>query len=806
MNRKTSKRALGLSFVSLLLCFTMLMGTTFAWFTDNASVSVNTIQSGDLKVGLKMLVGEDWVDAEGKTLDFKKASDAPENEKILWEPGCTYELPKLRIVNEGNLWLKYQVVITGIKGDAKLNKAIEWTYDGVEDGSLEPKESKDFTISGHMREDAGNEYKNLTIEGIAITVLATQKDAEFDSFDNTYDKNADFDLEGDLGDYVEFRPENPEDPENSKMTTVVIKDAAGLAKFAQVFGTDVTKDITTVEIAADISLKGYNWQPINAWAPENSQLLTINGKGHTISDMTVNGGSKTGFIGENARDITINDLAFDKANVTTSGSMAGVVIGYQYGNVVLNNVDVKNSTVKTTAEKGIRLGGLVGFSALNDGATLTVTNCDIDDLEVSGYHNVAGLVGTLYNYDELTDKWNMSGNTVKNSVFTITSGNEKYGAAFAVEGANYPHNYTQSNEYFTNNTGNTESDNEYVFPYYIKTVEDLKAVKADALCYLANDIDLAGVEWTAINNFAGTFDGQGHTISNLKDASLFDTVTETGVVKNVILKDASITNIDFTACLVKILAGTLDSCTVKDAVYTSNNKAGAAMVRRADASAKINNCHVDGFTMTVTSNDNGDQGGVLVASLYGEVTNSSVSNVTINASRKTKNWGGFVGLVSGGKVENCSAENVSITVAEYYQFVGGFVGMVNSTSTIKDCDAKDVTINVTSNGNYECNAGGFCGANSIGNGGLHTLDNCDVTGLKIIVNDVSNDGGVGAFTGRVSKDTAIKNCDVSGTINATQAAIDTGRVTNSYVVPSSTDMSTVTIENNNFSATVNTIG
>ena len=68
----------------------MLVGTTFAWFTDTASTSVNTIRSGSLDVALEMQKADGtWENAEGKTLDFKKAAGA-EAEKILWEPGCRH--------------------------------------------------------------------------------------------------------------------------------------------------------------------------------------------------------------------------------------------------------------------------------------------------------------------------------------------------------------------------------------------------------------------------------------------------------------------------------------------------------------------------------------------------------------------------------------------------------------------------------------------------------------------------------------------------------------------------------------------
>ncbi|MDO4372356.1 MAG: SipW-dependent-type signal peptide-containing protein [Clostridia bacterium] len=209
MKLKSKKSALLLSFTSLLLCFAMLAGSTFAWFTDTATTGVNKIVSGTLDVGLEMAIEWDsegkptkWANAEGKTLEWQKkaTADAEAEAQILWEPGCTYKLPELRVVNNGNLALKYKLQITGIQGDAKLNKVIEWKINGAAINLTEkslaaatangPTYSDEITISGHMKEKAGNEYQNLTIDGIAITVYATQDTVENDSFNNTYDENA----------------------------------------------------------------------------------------------------------------------------------------------------------------------------------------------------------------------------------------------------------------------------------------------------------------------------------------------------------------------------------------------------------------------------------------------------------------------------------------------------------------------------------------------------------------------------------------------------------------------------------------
>ena len=190
-NRKSTKRALLGSVMAMVLCLAMLVGATFAWFTDTASTGVNKIQAGNLDV---QLVDENGNSLEGKTLEFKKAANAAEGEAVLWEPGCTYELPAVYVKNNGKLALKYKVAITGINGSAKLNEVIDWTINDADlsaDHSLSAgATSEALTIKGHMQESAGNDYMNESIDGIAITVYATQDTVESDSFKNTYDANA----------------------------------------------------------------------------------------------------------------------------------------------------------------------------------------------------------------------------------------------------------------------------------------------------------------------------------------------------------------------------------------------------------------------------------------------------------------------------------------------------------------------------------------------------------------------------------------------------------------------------------------
>ena len=101
MTNKSTKRALVTSAMALFLCFTMLLGTTFAWFTDSVTSANNIIKSGNLDIELDYWNGTEWKDVKG-------ASDILTN--TLWEPGVT-EIAYLRVANAGSLALKYQLGI-----------------------------------------------------------------------------------------------------------------------------------------------------------------------------------------------------------------------------------------------------------------------------------------------------------------------------------------------------------------------------------------------------------------------------------------------------------------------------------------------------------------------------------------------------------------------------------------------------------------------------------------------------------------------------------------------------------------------
>ena len=383
MKNKSTKHALLASVLSIVMCFAMLIGSTFAWFTDEVKSGVNKIQAGNLDVGLEMKDAEgNWVDAEGKELGWV-AADGRAQDQILWEPGATYKLSDIRIVNKGNLALKYKIIINGVDGDAKLLEAIKFTYgdfDVTAEGYLLPGETSDvITITGHMDELAGNDYMGLTIDGLGITVIAGQYTYEQDSTDDQYDKNA------------EYPP--IEVTENSKAwyddhatdSNFTIKTGNELAYLAELVnaGTDdfAGKNIT---LANDIVLPNGEWVAIGTY--EKPFKGIFDGAGHTVSNIVIhdnNGDQPCGFFGkiENATvtglrvegKMTLDAIQNEFGNKAVLCGNGGIC-GYANASTITkctNAMSIDASARTIPAElSAVPVGGIVGVAPNS-----TVENC-----------------------------------------------------------------------------------------------------------------------------------------------------------------------------------------------------------------------------------------------------------------------------------------------------------------------------------------------------------------------------------------------------------------------------------------------
>ena len=390
-NHKSTKRALLGSVMAMVLCLAMLVGATFAWFTDTASTGVNKIQAGNLDV---QLVDENGNSLEGKTLEFKKAANAAEGEAVLWEPGCTYELPAVYVKNNGNLALKYKVTITGINGSAKLNDVIDWTINDADlsaDHSLAAgATSEALTIKGHMKESAGNEYMNESIDGIAITVAATQDTVENDSLGNTYDKDAKYPIVA--MDTLQELINNATEPVSAKLEGNI----AGSLTVPQ--GKDVTLD-----------LNGFTLTGGDSHAILNHGTLCI--KDSSGTGKIVASKANTSAL-RNAADCVIDGGTFTRA--------AGVDNKWHtvenFGTMTFNGG-------KVIAEDGQSFAIVNGWNYINPGeqkATMTINNIEMI-ASPNGFKNCAGGTltmngGTLH----CTGYWGLSNDST--GVATINGG------------------------------------------------------------------------------------------------------------------------------------------------------------------------------------------------------------------------------------------------------------------------------------------------------------------------------------------------------------------------------------------------
>ena len=440
-NRKSTKRALLGSVVAMVLCLAMLIGATFAWFTDTASTGVNKIQAGNLDVALEMQNADGkWVSAEGKTLDFVKAAGA-ENEAILWEPGCTYTLPELRVVNNGNLALKYKVAITGINGSAKLNTAIEWTIGDVAMGTeqhLAAGESNAFTIKGHMKESAGNEYMNESIDGIAITVVATQDTVESDSFDKDYDAGAEYPVVAVAN--VNTNGDTVLKDKEEDHTIQVTVPAGALDEGVQSLKLEVVKSATPagVQVASTESSQSYEVtmrdQNGNA-VSTNGTLMTVEmnvGKNRTALKLYHDGEKMTNDIGTltDAADHYVYDAATGYVTMKVSHfSPFTAVFARDYwtdhaADGYATPVDTANKvvTVSSAEELALFAKEVTDDGKNYSGYTLNLAN-DVDLGEylwkpINGYKRLSGIVV------------NGNGHTIRNMKVRGCTNSSLYGAGF----------------------------------------------------------------------------------------------------------------------------------------------------------------------------------------------------------------------------------------------------------------------------------------------------------------------------------------------------------------------------------------
>jgi len=672
-NRKTTRRALVMSLLSLLLCCSMLVGTTFAWFTDSVTSGNNKIVAGNLDVELKYAKIVD-----GQITGWADVKDATEifDPNALWEPGRV-EVAYLQVTNEGTLALKYQLGVnvaseiasTSVLGNnLKLSehlvfKVVEMpdsltTYTdreavaaaaGTEKGlkdyngttkALDPKggaNDEDYVaLIVYMPESVGNEanYRGTRPEiTLGVKLLAAQVEAELDSFGSDYDSGATYVPAWDGGVTA------PTDLEKDANNVYQLGTAADLAGFAQLVngGSRSAKAV----LNADVNLGGKEFMPIggvsagqSGW--DSSFSGEIDGQGHTIYGLKVTEAPFAGLIGLSYGG-TVKNLNIDGAHIV-GGSYASGIVGYGYNKVI--NCKVTNSTMIASYA-----APLVSYRGSD------VKDCTSSNNTIVGWYVAGGIVGLSGGEPGV-----ISGNTSENNQIYLVdyAPTSTYRGAGDIVGCATDPNTLQNNS-FKNNVVE-------ILPYAETTVianaADLLEVAGkskEGNLLIVDDIDLAGTDFATIGAAYGkslNVIGNGYTISNAK----LSHTTHNGM-KHYGMFYA------YTNSTLTVSDLTVENVNMDCSNDTERNYGVGVIVCFADGGSTVNLNNVDVYNCIIKNDklDIGDEAGVYVGYQTG----------TLN-------------------MVNCDSTGCSVA-GETTEKTGAFIGMVNGTATLTNCTT-DLTI------------------------------------------------------------------------------------------------------------------
>ena len=432
-NSKSTKRALLSSAFAILICVAMLIGTTFAWFTDTASTGVNKIQAGNLDIEVKYtLDGENWNDLDGATDIFQKG---------LWEPGHT-EVVALKFKNNGNLALKYSINMNIVDETAGVNKfnqeyklsdylkvktlsqeasligdicigmAFSARNDGL--GYTATANFKDATVLDHdlflapgevgnylimkvyMPETVGNEANAISTEKAAsinfgLNVVATQIPYEKDSFGNTYDKDATYPV------IVSNQQQANDAITNATDKKVNISIASGQT---------ITLDngiANEGDKSRDITFSGNGSQTVDvitkAVTAEGGQLNYQRGSSFTFENLTIQAGEG------NFDGIVCNELTFKDCTIKGKLTLFGKAT---FINCVFDNTMANQYSIWTWGGTDVTFEGctfntngkailLYGRAIASNPTNLVVNNCTFNDRNSGAAGKAAIEIGNDYN-------------------------------------------------------------------------------------------------------------------------------------------------------------------------------------------------------------------------------------------------------------------------------------------------------------------------------------------------------------------------------------------------------------------------
>ena len=481
--RNSTKQSLIASILVLCLCFTSLIGTTFAWFTDSVTSSGNKIVSGTLKVDLELL------DKKTGAWSSVKENNDPIFTYENWEPGYV-DAKVLKVENEGTLALKWKakfvsadklteladvidvyVYAWGVLEDAssvgypadrdltkyeytRVGTLAEFvnTIESTTYGNLEAGEAAYLGIALKMQESAGNEYQEMDLGGkFDIQILATQMASEEDSFDNLYDVDAKYITSAATLDAFFTAIENGDDVLLTEQLSVnesfinYMNERYPAATLA--LGDD------TVDVNYDAVIDGNGITVYRTEEMTGKPLFAVDA-GYTLalSNITLDGGAK--WSGETdpvlLRGTTNGGITTTEAIIATSG---GHVV-LEEGAILQNNDGANAVNLGTRAGSTLTInGGEIinnhsAAGAIWGGGAITLNSGKVNGNHggIGGAIRVVTNVGTVltmnggemnHNYSDGNGGAIWAGSSRSNNVYVLNGGEMAYNYSAAAGGAMY---------------------------------------------------------------------------------------------------------------------------------------------------------------------------------------------------------------------------------------------------------------------------------------------------------------------------------------------------------------------------------
>ena len=443
-NKRATQRARLTSVMALVMCVVMLVGTTFAWFTDTASTGVNKIQAGNLDIEVQYRTT-----ADGKWNALDNATDLFGAEGTLFEPGHT-RVVELKIKNAGNLALKYKIGMNVVSETVGTNKAgnpyklsdylkvattgfqqypaeggiaeaMEWAIFQPGMGSmwkshdfadfyleyasngnvhvLQPGAAQILGIKVYMPESVGNEANAISTEKAAsisfgLNVLATQYTTESDSYGTQYDKDATYPV------IVSNQQQANDAITNATDKKVNISIASGQTI---TLDNDIANSSGSDNKARDITFVGDGSQTVdvitNAVSAEGGQLNYQRGSTFTFENMTIQAGEGD-FDGIVCNELTYKNCTI-KGKLTLYGKATFIdctfenTMANQYSIWTWGGTDVtfEGCTFNTNGKAIL----LYGQATASNPTNLVVNNCTFNDRNNGTAGKAAIEIGNDYN-------------------------------------------------------------------------------------------------------------------------------------------------------------------------------------------------------------------------------------------------------------------------------------------------------------------------------------------------------------------------------------------------------------------------